>query len=222
MVNRTYHPRGRLVDGKPIREHPLYATWSNMMSRCYNPKDPSFINYGARGITVCERWWHVANFIEDMGQKPSLNMSLERQNNDRGYSPDNCVWATRSEQCVNRRLFKNNVSGVAGVKARAHRFHAVFDFERVRYDIGYFDTVEAAQRARDEFVRTFFVDRDAAVRAISGERVRYDSSTGIRGVTRHPDGGYVVRATQNGKRVYLGYFKTIEEAKHARQNSTAG
>lgn len=81
---------------------PVYMSWSQMIQRCTNSKNPAFKSYGARGITVCERWKHFPNFLRDMGERP-LGMSLERKNNDLGYYPANCKWATRIEQNRNRR-----------------------------------------------------------------------------------------------------------------------
>lgn len=80
-----------------------YLAWRNMMIRCYNGKDPHYKWYGARGITVCDRWHKFENFYTDMGEKPAPELTLERVNNDLGYSPDNCKWATQKEQQNNRR-----------------------------------------------------------------------------------------------------------------------
>lgn len=85
-----------------MSNHPLYSTWKNMRQRCNNPNRPDFKNYGGRGIKVCEEWNSFLQFCEDMGVKPE-GTSLDRINNDNGYSKDNCRWATRTEQNRNSR-----------------------------------------------------------------------------------------------------------------------
>lgn len=82
--------------------HELYNVWNAMMNRVYNKKDKGHRLYGARGITVCKRWHDVRNFIADMHPRPT-GRSIERVNNDKGYSPKNCKWATAAEQAHNRR-----------------------------------------------------------------------------------------------------------------------
>ena len=77
-----------------------------MKQRCGNPKNHAYIDYGGRGITVCQRWQDsFENFLIDMGNRPP-GMTLERKDNDGGYNPDNCEWATYSTQNNNRRNLK--------------------------------------------------------------------------------------------------------------------
>lgn len=82
---------------------PEYKCWQSMIQRCHNPSSQSYHLYGKRGITVCEMWRNSFDqFLLDMGNRPD-GMSLDRINNNDGYTPQNCRWATTKQQNRNRR-----------------------------------------------------------------------------------------------------------------------
>lgn len=83
---------------------PEYTAWDHMCSRCYNKNDNRYSDYGARGITVCDRWLQsFENFLADMGLRPSRLYSIDRKDNNGNYEPDNCRWADPKTQRGNQR-----------------------------------------------------------------------------------------------------------------------
>jgi hypothetical protein len=89
-----------------------YKSWQKMRSRCDDPTNNQYHNYGGRGITYCERWKKFENFFADMGNKPSRIHSLDRKENNGNYEKSNCRWATPKEQGSNKR--NNHLVEIAG------------------------------------------------------------------------------------------------------------
>lgn len=121
-----------------LSDHPLYQIWNKMVRRCNLSSDSGYKNYGAKGITVCEEWLEIENFIRDMFSTYSDGMTLERIDVTKGYYKDNCTWLSLEQQQRNKSCYENNVLGIAGVSlktdSRGQRFiQARFQYDKKRY-----------------------------------------------------------------------------------------
>lgn len=90
-----------------LSRHPLYSTWLLMIHRCENPKTENYASYGGRGIQVSESWKMLENFVNDMYPTYKFGLTLDRKDNNLGYSKENCRWATPTEQGRNKRNNRN-------------------------------------------------------------------------------------------------------------------
>lgn len=127
---RRFHVHGttkqtRSKNGLHKQYHSEYNSYSAMLSRCYILSNPSYNRYGGKGIKVCDRWrgpYGFENFIKDMGRKPNYDKlpsgfplySLDRVNNSKSYSPNNCKWSTTREQAINRKKKNTPFASLTG------------------------------------------------------------------------------------------------------------
>lgn len=132
----------------------IFKIWQGLRQRCNNPNDKDYMNYGGRGIKVCKEWdndsaafihWSLKNGYAD-------NLSIDRKDPNGDYCPDNCRWATSTEQARNKRIHKSNKTGYNGVHYEPERkkYRAVIYVDNKRIDLGRYDTVEQAAEARKQ------------------------------------------------------------------------
>jgi hypothetical protein len=133
---------------------PVYAVWKQIFQRCENPKCPSYKNYGARGITVSNEWRDFERFFADMGQPPHKR-SIERRDNAKGYTKDNCYWATSRQQLNNKRT--NRVLEFKGAQMTASEWA-----RRFRIPVGtLFSRLEYGWTVEDALTRPLKTPRKA-------------------------------------------------------------
>ena len=129
------------------RYHRLYKTWMGMMQRCHSVNNDGYKNYGLTGISVCNEWHNIENFINDMYPTYMEGLTLDRENSKGNYQKSNCRWATKTTQSRNRIVGQsNNKTGYKGVSIfRISRFKAQIKVNSKTIHIGIFlDKLEAA------------------------------------------------------------------------------
>ena len=136
--------------------HKFYQTWYDMKYRCYNTKRQEYKWYGARGITVCDEWLDVTNFVAWVEKTyPNIEgYTLDRIDNDKGYSPENCRWVDKSTQVINQRIRRTNTSGYVGINWVESKLKWVsrINVEKKRIWLGDYKTIEEAVLARDTYI----------------------------------------------------------------------
>lgn len=135
-----------------LRYAPEYKVWDGIIQRCTNPNSPNYKHYGAKGIEICPSWrTSFLNFYRDMGPRPKGKYSIERLRGAEGYSPDNCVWATDSQQNRNRML-PNNKTGTSGVSfsKQMQKYKVGMRVDGRQMHFGYFTDLADAVKARKD------------------------------------------------------------------------
>ena len=139
-----------------LRSNKFYPIWNAMLQRCNNPKHKRYKDYGARGITVCEEWLDVANFIAwvDSTHPNISRVSLDRIDNDKGYSPENCRWADATTQAINRRMGVTNTSGYVGVSWAKNqaKWNSSINLNNKHKHLGYFECITEAVTFRNQYI----------------------------------------------------------------------
>lgn len=138
-----------------LSNHKLYGIWSGMLKRCTNPNAENYKYYGGRGISISDEWLKVENFINDMFPSFVDGLTLDRIDNNKGYSKENCRWATKTTQSQNtKKLIGTNKSGFRGVcfEKSSKKWKSQISVNSKKIHLGYFDNAYDGALAYDNYV----------------------------------------------------------------------
>ena len=138
-----------------LTNHRLYSVWNGIMNRCFNELSSDYPNYGGRGISACEEWIDIENFISDMYPSFIEGLSIDRIDNNGNYEPSNCRWTSKEIQNRNTRVLRsNNTSGYRGVSwfSPTDKFVARIKVDTKVTHLGTFNTAIEAAYAYDKYI----------------------------------------------------------------------
>ena len=223
---------------KEDEKHPLYSVWTDIKSRCLNPKSSNYQWYGKRGISIYPPWIESFQKFQKycLSQKWKQGLDIDRIRNDEGYVPDNIRFVSRRKNCLNRRTLKSdNTSGFAGVyliRSR-NRWGSEITIRGKRISLGSHISAKQAAIKRDVYIIQNNLEDDYKLQVLSSNkpeeiehwtkyfnsyqgRLRTNSS-GYTGVYFHKTSSkWISSITIDRKRIGFGSFVTVEEAATAR------
>lgn len=144
-----------------MMKHPLHHLYHQMIHRCYNPKRNVYWRYGEKGIKVDIRWLDFELFLEDMESSYFEGATLDRIDNDKGYSKENCRWISIDEQRFNRNIFSNASKTIRKgivLNKSGTGYQVQLKFHKKAYYLGTFYSLESALKARDELIKKMYPD----------------------------------------------------------------
>lgn len=133
----------------------LSNIYRKMKQRCYTKTNKDYYKYGGRGITICKEWLNDFDSFVDwaLQNNYSDNLTLDRINVNKGYTPKNCRWADKHIQAINRRKQSNNTSGYIGVKLHNGKWISEITINKKKIHIGSFDDPKSAMKARNKYIK---------------------------------------------------------------------